>query len=319
VRGQRRLADQHSDMGPLPAPASSDNPVPRAGSPLATVTTLALQDGRHLCVRRWAGTGPPLVLLHGLLDSSEGWHHLDALTRERIAFDLPGFGYSDAPQRGSLEGYARDIAAGLEMLGVERFNLVGHSLGGGVAVALAELMPERVGSLVLLAPVGFGRIGLAEAASLPGVRTVLRAVLPLALRSRVAVSTAYAVMVTNGLLPEPEIVDRVTGRGGRLVSGAREGTRAAVDAGRSRDAFHRRQIDYDGPVFAIWGADDRLVPVSHREGVQAAFPQAQIDIWPGMGHHAMRERLDDLIATINRATNTSEIWPHLRPVLSSTG
>lgn len=278
----------------------------RGGSRIASLTTLRLEDGRSLCVRRWPGTGVPLVLLHGLLDSSEGWNHLAELRCERIAFDLPGFGHSDPPARGSLAGYARDIAAGLEMLGVERFNLVGHSLGGGVATALAEMMPDRVGAVVLLAPVGFGRIHLAEAVSLPGVRSIVQSLLPLALSSRLTVTAAYLTMVSNGLLPERAIVDRVTGRGGGLVAGAREGTRAAADAGRSREAFHRRGIAYDGPVFAIWGDHDRLVPLAHADGVLMALPQARVDVWRGMGHHPIRERFEDLIATIERAAYAAE-------------
>lgn len=286
-----------SRFAPAPAPG---------GSQIASVTTLELEDGRALCVRRWPGSGDPLVLLHGLLDSSEGWNHLAELRCPRIAFDLPGFGHSDPPARGSLAGYARDIAAGLDMLGVERFNLVGHSLGGGIATALAEMMPDRVGAVVLLAPVGFGRIHLAEAASLPGVRGLVRGAMPLALSSRLAVTAAYLTMVSNGLLPERAIVDRVTGRGGSLVAGTREGTRATADAGRSPNAFHRRAIDYDGPVFAIWGDQDRLVPVSHADGVRAALPQAKVDVWSGMGHHPMRERFADLVATIERATIAAE-------------
>jgi pimeloyl-ACP methyl ester carboxylesterase len=278
----------------------------RAGSRIASVRTLQLEDGRSLCVRRWPGSGDPLVLLHGLLDSSEGWNHLAELSCERIAFDLPGFGHSDAPERGSLGGYARDIAAGLELLGVERFNLVGHSLGGGIAAALAEMMPDRVGAVVLLAPVGFGRIPLAEAASLPGIRSLVRGALPLALSSRFAVTAAYLTMVSNGLVPERAIVDRVTERGGGLVAGAREGTRAAADAGRGPDAFHRRTIGYDGPVFAIWGDHDRLVPLSHAAGVRSALPQARVDVWCGMGHHPIRERFEDLIATIQQATGAAE-------------
>lgn len=292
--------------GPVPLTSSSAPASERGGSRIASVTTLTLEDGRSLCVRRWPGIGDPLVLLHGLLDSSEGWEHLAELPYERIAFDLPGFGYSDPPARGSLAGYARDIAAGLEMLGVERFNLVGHSLGGGVAAALAEMLPERAGAIVLLAPVGFGRIHLAEAVSLPGVRSLVRRALPLALSSRLAVTAAYLTMVSNGLLPERAIVDRVTDRGGQLLAGAREGTRAAAEAGRSRDAFHRRGIAYDGPVFAIWGGHDRLVPGSHAEGVSAALPQARVDVWSGMGHHPIRERVEDLMATIERATAAAD-------------
>ncbi|MDQ6779017.1 MAG: alpha/beta hydrolase [Actinomycetota bacterium] len=278
----------------------------RGGSRIASVTTLKLEDGRALCVRRWPGIGDPLVLLHGLLDSSEGWNHLAELSCERIAFDLPGFGHSDPPVRGSLAGYARDIAAGLELLGVRRFNLVGHSLGRGIATALAEMMPDRVGAVVLLAPVGFGRIHLAEAVSLPGIRNLVQRALPLALSSRLAVTAAYLTMVTNGMVPERAIVDRVTDRGGKLVAGAREGTRAAAEAGRSPHAFHRRGIAYDGPVFAIWGDQDRLVPSSHRDGVRAALPQAQVKVWSGMGHHPIRERFEDLIAIIERATGAAE-------------
>jgi pimeloyl-ACP methyl ester carboxylesterase len=302
-------------VGSPPNPSAYDAIGERGGSPVAGVTTLTLPDGRALCVRRWPGTGDPLVLLHGLLDSSEGWNHLSKLPCERIAFDLPGFGHSDPPARGSLAGYAQDIAAGLELLGVERFNLVGHSLGGGIAVALAEMMPERVGAMVLLAPVGFGRIRLAEAISLPGIRNIVRGALPLALSSRLAVTTAYATVVSNGLFPEQAIVDRVTHRGGKLVPGAREGTRAAAEAGRSADAFRRRGISYDGPVFAIWGDHDRVVPLAHAEGVRVALPQARIEVWTGMGHHPIRERFEDLIATIERATRDAELrW--LRPALA---
>jgi pimeloyl-ACP methyl ester carboxylesterase len=54
-------------------------------------------------------------------------------------------------------------------------------------------------------------------------------------------------------------------------------------------------------VYAVWGDRDRLVPVEHRRGVGVAFPQAQIDLWAGMGHHPTRERFDDLVALVRRA------------------
>jgi pimeloyl-ACP methyl ester carboxylesterase len=277
----------------------------RSAPRAAVVQSLRLSDGRALCVRQWPGAGPgagTVVLLHGLLDSSEGWAPLaEGLSCRLIAFDVPGFGYSDAPPRGSIDQYARDVADGLAKLGVERFTLVGHSLGGAVATAVAELLPAQVTALVLLAPAGFGRIGLAELVSIPGVRDLVQTLLPFALSSRLAVTAAYMTMVANGAAPEPELVSRLTERGASLVDGAREGTRAVVDAGRSRLAFHRRRVDYDGPVFAVWGGRDRLVPVSHRRGVRVAFPHAHIDVWPEMGHHPLRERFEDLRELITRA------------------
>ena len=88
---------------------------------------------------------------------------------------------------------------------------------------------------------------------------------------------------------------------------------AAEDALRLIDEYrrperrvHRRGIAYDGPVFAIWGDHDRLVPLAHADGVLMALPQARVDVWRGMGHHPIRERFEDLIATIERAAYAAE-------------
>ncbi len=280
--------------------------------------SLLLADGRRLSVRRWPGDGDPVVILHGLLDSSEGWTRLcESISVPGIAFDLPGFGHSDPSPRGSISGYARDVAEGLAMLGVERFALVGHSLGGAVATALAELMPSQVSSLVLLAPAGFGRIQLAEAAWIPGVRNVLQATLPLVLSSRFAVTAGFRTMVTNGNSPDRDVVERVINRGDQLVVGVREGTRAVVAAGRDHDAFHRRRIGYDGPVCAVWGDRDRLVPVSHCHGLKAAFPQARVQVWYGMGHHPLSERFDDLLALVTNSRHAPSGTPQRRKAPAS--
>ena len=276
------------------------------GAPsIAEVRSLHLRHGRTLCVRRWPGAGPTLVFLHGLLDSSEGWTPVcEALGGTRIAFDLPGFGYSDPPPSGSLGAYAQDLAEGLQALGDPCFTLVGHSLGGAVAAALAELLPGRVDALVLLAPAGFGRIAVADAVSLPGVRQVAQAVLPHMLSNQHAIRLAYTARVGNGAAPERDLLERVTSRGAALAAGAREATRAVVDGARSSDSFHRRRLRYDGPVYAVWGDRDRLVPPAHAAGLQSALPQARIEIWPGMGHHPMRERREDVIELVAAATRS---------------
>ena len=278
---------------------------------MATVQSLRLRDGRILCARRWPGTGPgTVVILHGLLDSSEGWAVLgERLTCTRIAFDLPGFGHSDPPCHGSIAAYAQDIAEGLGFLGVQRFTLVGHSLGGAVATALAELIPDRVAALVLLAPAGFGRIHLAEVISIPGLRNLVQAALPLALSNRLAVTAGYMTMVANGKAPGRDVVERVTSRGRALIDGAREGTRAIVEAGRAGDAFYRRAVGYHGPVHAIWGDQDRLVPRSHRHGLRAALPHAEIEVWRGMGHHPLQERFDELAGLIRKVSAAAQPRP----------
>jgi pimeloyl-ACP methyl ester carboxylesterase len=132
------------------------------------------------------------------------------------------------------------------------------------------------------------------------------------LSSRRAVTAGFVKMVTNGETPEQDVVDRVTKRAGDLVAGAREGTRAVVNAGRGADAFHRRRIAYDGPVFAVWGDHDRLVPVAHRHGVKRAFPHAQIQVWYGVGHHPLAERFNDLLTLVTNASTSAR-----RPVRRS--
>src|SRR5512144_521899 len=96
---------------------------------------LPLHDGRRLTARDHRGNGStPLVLLHGLLDTSIGWDRLAATTRRRcLAVDLGGFGGSDLPARPRIGAYADDVVEGLELLGPERVILVGHSLGGAIA------------------------------------------------------------------------------------------------------------------------------------------------------------------------------------------
>jgi pimeloyl-ACP methyl ester carboxylesterase len=289
---------------------------PQHPARMTAVQTLRLADGRGLCVRSWPGSGKePLVLLHGLLDSSEGWSRLCERV-SGIAFDLPGFGYSDPPSRGSIAGYAQDVADGLDMLGVKRMTLVGHSFGGAVAAALAELLGDRVTALVLLAPAGFGRIHLAEVMSLPVIRPLVELALPTLLSSRLAVTAAYVTMVTNGASPDPALIERVTSRGGSLVAGLREATLSIAEASR---ACVGDRMQYDGPVHAVWGDRDRLVPVSHRIGVRAAFPHARIDVWKGMGHHPLRERTDDLIEVVEEAIaqGRARLRPPLPPLAAA--
>ena len=276
----------------------------RAGEPkLCCVESLRLRDGRRLSVRRWRGQDQgTLVVLHGMLDSSEGWDALSTrVSCSILAFDLPGFGHSDAPVQSSIAGYAQDVADGLEMLGVQRFTLVGHSLGGAVATALAELLPDKVAALVLLAPVGFGRNHLAGVASLPVARNLVQTALPWALSSRTMVTATYLTMVTNGSPPDPMVIDRITRNRRSLVDGTRKALDAIMDASGPKQVFSHRRVAYDGPVVAVWGDCDRLVPPSHRDGVRAALPQAEIHLWAGMGHHPLIERFDDLAVLLANA------------------
>ena len=269
---------------------------------MANVIAVELPGGRHLSLEHWPGDGAPLVLLHGLLDCAVGWKHLARMIdRPCYAFDLPGFGDSDCPTRNRISAYAEDVQAALAALDVHDFTLVGHSLGGAVATALAERLPDDVAALVLIAPAGFGRIHLAEAIQLPGVRTLVRHGLPLALMNPVSALGVYMAVVGNGHLPDPELVARLRKNAHRWAPGAECANEAIMAAGRSSGAFYRRELEYHGPVLALWGDRDRLVPLAHRDGVLTALPQAQVSVWKGMGHHPQRERPRELAEFIEAA------------------
>ena len=202
---------------------------------MATTTAVALPDGRRLSLECWPGDGAPLVLLHGLLDCAVGWKHLaGVMDRPCYAVDLPGFGDSDCPTRNRISAYTEDVQAALAALDVHDFTLVGHSLGGAVATELADRLRDDVSALVLVAPAGFGRIHLAEAIQLPGLRTLVRHGLPLALLNPVTALGVYMTVVGNGHPPDPALVARLRKNAYRWAPGAaprRSRTAVSMDRG----------------------------------------------------------------------------------------
>jgi pimeloyl-ACP methyl ester carboxylesterase len=168
-----------------------------------------------------------------------------------------------------------------------------------VATAVAERMPDEVFSLVLFAPVGFGRIALAELAALPFLRELAAGLAPYVLANPFMLSRVYADFVTSGARPTDELRRRLAADAGRVAPGFRAAVEAVAAAGRSPRAFHRRLVNYQGRVAAVWGDRDTIVPCSHRRGLTAALPHAHVELWTGMGHHPQRERpqkLAELVA-----------------------
>lgn len=269
--------------------------------------TAYLSGGRWLGLRLWDGHGKPVVLVHGLLDCALGWEPYARRTARRlVAVDLPGLGGSDLPRRERLSAYADDVLDALDQIGVSSFLAIGHSLGGGVAAAMADRAPTRVAGLVLIAPVGFGRVPAAHALAVPGVSHAVRLAMPLALSNHVAASAIYRAVVGNGVGPDCELLERLRARAANCAPGVGAANRAIVAAGNSQRSFARRGIDYGGAVDVLWGRDDRLVPVGHAEGVRAALPQAEITIEDHMGHHPQRECPDLLADFIERALARAE-------------
>src|SRR5215207_6196578 len=133
----------------------------------------------HQVVYRTAGQGPPVVLVHGMVNSSRHWQAV-ALRLARhhtvIAPDLVGHGDSATPRGDySLGAHAAVIRDLLSALGIERATVVGHSLGGGVAMVFFWQFPHRVERLALVSSGGLGRevSPLLRTAALPGTGALI--------------------------------------------------------------------------------------------------------------------------------------------------
>ncbi len=280
----------------------------------AEIRDLGISEGRTVRVRCWTGTGRPLVLLHGLFDDSEGWAQLARDThRPCYALDLPGFGASSLPSRSRVSAYAEAIVEALDQLDVDGCTLVGHSLGGAVATAVAE-RSDKVWALALLAPAGYGHIRIAEAVSLPIIKNLTEAALPLALVNPLTITAAYATFVAHHRLPSKDLMDRVRRRAFSSGPGVRMAVEAIAAAGRSERGFTGRQVAFHGPVAALWGQHDALVSPTHLPALRAALPQAHAEVWRGMGHHPQRERPAELARFIesHAVTGRTRRRPQLR-------
>jgi pimeloyl-ACP methyl ester carboxylesterase len=118
----------------------------------------------------------------------------------------------------------------------------------------------------------------------------------LAFVNPLVLSASYAVFAGHGRLPDRRLVARLRSDAARAPRGVRAAATAIAACGRE----HRRRLRFDGRVGVLWGADDAVVPVGHAAGVRIAFPQAEVETWPGMGHHPQEEHLADLVAFVER-------------------
>jgi pyruvate dehydrogenase E2 component (dihydrolipoamide acetyltransferase) len=198
--------------------------------------------------------------------------------RSVYAFDLPGHGGSSKDVGGgTLAELAASLGAALGALGLERVHLVGHSLGGAVAVTLAAAEPGRVASLTLVAPVGLGEEidtefidGFVAAESRRELRPLLERLF------------ADPAVVTRQFAEDVAKTKRVDG-----VHEALRSIAAASFAGGRQAVDVRDQLAGVGvPVLAIWGSEDRIVPAAHAAALTGS---ARVEILAGAGHMPQME------------------------------
>jgi pimeloyl-ACP methyl ester carboxylesterase len=261
-----------------------------------------------------AGDGPVLLLIHGMGGTYENWRAvLEPLARHHrvLAPDLPGHGGS-APGPGdySLGAFAVGLRDLLTTLGHERATLVGHSLGGGIAMQLAYQFPEVTERLVLVSTGGLGPevSPVLRAAALPGADLFIAATARMASAAGAAVGRGLGAV---GLRPNVDVAEVARGYASLADSDRRSAflatLRSVVGSGGQRvDASDRLYLTGDTPVLIMWGARDPIIPVHHGERAHEAIPGSRLEIFDGVGHLPQLEVPGRFVAALERFLEETE-------------
>jgi pimeloyl-ACP methyl ester carboxylesterase len=261
-----------------------------------------------------AGAGPVLLLVHGIAGGYENWRDvIDPLSRRYtvVAPDLPGHGASAAGNGDySIGGLAVGLRDLLVALGHERATLVGHSLGGGIAMQLAYQFPELAERLVLVSSGGLGpEVSLVlRAAALPGSELCIRATAQTANWAGAAVRRGLAKV---GLRPTTDVAEVARGYASLADPDRRAAflatLRSVINVGGQRiDASDRMYLAAGIPLLIVWGARDPIIPVSHGERAHKAIAGSRLEIFDGVGHIPQLEAPARFVEVLERFLEQTE-------------
>jgi pimeloyl-ACP methyl ester carboxylesterase len=252
----------------------------------------------HRVSYRQAGSGPVVVLIHGITGSSDTWlDTIEELSEHHtvVAPDMLGHGESAKPRGDySLGAYASGIRDLLAALGHDRASVVGHSLGGGVAMQMAYQFPERVERLALVSSGGLGREVniLLRASVLPGSEIVLPL---LTARPLMELTNAVASVVGSlGLRPGADMEEMWRGFSSLRDVEARAAfihtLRGIIDPGGQRvSATDRLYLAAEMPSLIVWGERDPVIPFRHGLRANEAMPGSRLVSFPKAGHFPHRD------------------------------
>lgn len=276
---------------------------------------------------RMAGTGPALLLIHGIGDSSATWRTvMPDLARDHtvIAPDLLGHGASAKPRGDySVAGYANAMRDLLMVLDIDKVTVIGHSLGGGVAAQFAYEYPDRFERLVLVSTGGVSRdvSPLLRLAAAPGVDIMMPVLSSGPLRAGGRLVGEVMRFFGSGLGIDLEEILRVFGSLPDYESRQAivRTLRASIDwHGQVITMLDRAYLVEDVPTLLIWGAKDAIIPVGHGIDAHRAMPGSRLEIFQDAAHfphHTDPARflrvLRDFLATTDPVVFTPERWRQL--------
>jgi pimeloyl-ACP methyl ester carboxylesterase len=270
-------------------------------------------------IYRSAGSGPPIVLIHGMVNSSRHWEEVALRLSDHyrvIAPDLIGHGDS-AAVRGdySLGAHAASIRDLLATIGVDRATIVGHSLGGGVAMQFFYQFPQRTERLVLVSSGGLGRevSPLLRGAALPGAAALLWVAAHPRLLS--ALSDAGGRMRERGIAKGVYLQAIARALAPLEQPGARKAflqtLRSVIDArGQRVSGRDRLYLLRSFPTLIVWGERDHTIPLAHGRRAHEEAPGSHFETLPRAAHFPHLEDPDGLatvLANFMQATEAGRI------------
>jgi pimeloyl-ACP methyl ester carboxylesterase len=289
-------------------------PEPRAkGFPIETASI----NGHDMAYRR-GGSGPGLLLLHGIAGSSSTWIPVMELLQNdytMLAPDFLGHGESAKPVGDySLGNQASSLRDLLDVLGIDRATVVGQSYGGGVALQFAYQFPDRCERLVLVDAGGLGREvnWILRLITLPLAEFVMPVLFPGFVRS-------WGEPVINFLHDRGIVSPAVTETWHSYSSLTEaENRRAFVrtmrsviePGGQSVSAMDRLYLAAHTPTLIIWGDRDRIIPLAHAHQAHEAIPNSQLVVIEGVGHYPHVEspgRFTEILVEFLRTTDPASI------------
>lgn len=271
----------------------------------------------HRRAYRIAGSGPVIVLLHGVGDNSTTWSPVHAKLAQRftvIAPDMLGHGESDKPNADySLSAFANGLRDLLTALDIDRVTLVGHSLGGGVAAQFTYQYPEFVERVVLVSAGGVTKdvsIALRFAAMPMGAEALSMLQLPGALSAvelvgRTVQNVVGSTRFTRDVSSLPRLA-RGLSKPGAVAAFART-LRAVVDTrGQYVTMLDRTYLMQDLPLQIIWGVDDMIIPVSHARLAHQQIPGSRLEIFEESGHMPHDDHPDRFVRVVEQFIDSTE-------------
>jgi len=235
-----------------------------------------------------------------------------AETNTVIAPDLLGHGRSAKPPGDySLGAYASGIRDLLVALDIPRSTVVGHSLGGGIAMQFAYQFPERMGRLALISSGGIGREvnPLLRAAALPGAELVLPVMFSPTLHDGAV--KIRRLLGKIGLQPNADVEGVSEGFASLTEADARRAflhtVRSVIDTGGQRvSAEERLYLAGDVPSLVVWGENDRIIPVEHAGLAHEMLPGSRLDIFPEAGHFPFNDDPDRFVNLMRDFIGTTD-------------